>query len=87
MKSITKISLAVVAAAVLGSLSARADDQQLANRLAIQRAPAASDTSVAIFANGQGLGGNTAQLNDLNNQGPQPVLRFDGHGQQSLVYR
>jgi hypothetical protein len=85
MKSITKISILAAAVAVTGSLSARADDQQLENRLAIQQAQAASpQTSVAVFANGQGLGGNSAQM-DPN--GPQPTLRFDGHGQQSLIYR
>jgi uncharacterized lipoprotein YajG len=84
MKLITKFILIAAAVAVFGSLSARADDQQLANRLAIAHAQASkASTSVAVYANGQGLGSSIAQPA----QEKQLVQRNSGHGQDIQLFR
>jgi hypothetical protein len=84
MKLITKFSLIAAALAVFGAISARADDQQLANRLAIERAQASNaTTTVAVFSGGQGLGG-AAQTGA---QEKQLAQRNDGHGHDTTLFR
>jgi hypothetical protein len=81
MKLLT-ISLLAATVAVLGSLSARADDQQSANRLAIQRAQASTAT-VAVFSGHQGLG-SAAQATTPDKQ----IVRLsNGHGQVTQLFR
>ena len=83
MKLLT-ISLLAATVAVLGSLSARADDQQSANRLAIQRAQASNATAtVAVFSSRQGLG-SAAQA---ATQDKQIVRLSNGHGQDTQLFR
>lgn len=88
MKTITKLSLIAATLAVFGASTALADDQQLQNRLAMQRAqnPQGSlrTTTVAIY-NVKGLTlGRTASTE-------QPLetrfeLRSNAHGQQFGVF-
>ncbi len=70
MKTITKFALAAGLAAV-GTSAAFADDQQLQNRLAMERQAAASkhETTIAVYAHQRGLGQTAAHRN--------PELRFE----------
>jgi hypothetical protein len=52
MKTLTKLTVAAALAAFLGSTAVFADDQQLQNRLAVQRAQAAKNqqtTTIAVY--------------------------------------
>jgi hypothetical protein len=50
MKTLTKITVAAAMAAFLGSTAAFADDQQLQNRLAVERALAAKKQQTSTIA-------------------------------------
>lgn len=58
MRSSSKLSFIAAAVAVIATGTALADDPQLQNRLALERArnTPASQTTVAVYANGRGLG-------------------------------
>ena len=56
MKTITKLSLIAAALAALGTSAAFADDQQLQNRIALQRMQSQRTTTVAAYANHHGVG-------------------------------
>ena len=60
--------------------AAFADDQQLANRIAIQRT-SANSVSVALLANGQSVAAPAAVADKSLSQQP------NGHGQSASVYR
>ena len=51
MKTLTKLTVAAAMAAILGAGTAMADDQQLQNRLALQRAQMNKDrqTTIAVY--------------------------------------
>ena len=86
MKLFTKLSLIATTFAVIGTSAALADDQQLQNRLALERAqasPPAQQTTVAAYANQRGMG--RMNMND------QPAesrfeLRSNAHGQTFGAY-
>lgn len=67
MKHITKLTLAATLAA-MGTSAAFADDQQLRNRLAMER-DATESTSIAVYSHERGIGQTTVQSN--------PELRFE----------
>ncbi len=62
MKSIMKRSILAASVAVIATSAAFADDPQLQNRLAAQRAEAARNTTtVAVYANERGVGRSAAR--------------------------
>lgn len=86
MKSITKLSFLAATVAVIAASAAFADDQQLQNRLAMHRAQAAQSdrmTTVAVYANGRGVGRSATQA-------PRSETRFElrtnAHGQTFGAY-
>lgn len=88
MKVITKVSLLGVALAALSMTTpARADDQQHRNRLDLQRqmseTSALASTTVAVYAGGRGLGGET-----VSSRSTEPELKVcqDGHGRARLRF-
>ena len=78
---LTKLSLILATFAAIGASAAFADDQQLTNRLAVQRAQdiqtGRQAASVAVYADQRGIGSNAAQgeRSDVHF-----ALRFDSHG-------
>ena len=87
MKLLTKLSLIAATVAALGTSAAFADDQQLQNRLALQRAQASQGsqrtTTVAVYANQRGVGRGTMQ-NDRSET--RFELRSNAHGQTFGAY-
>ena len=87
MKLLTKLSLIAATVAAIGTSAAFADDQQLQNRLALQRAqaPQGSDrtTTVAVYANQRGVGRSAVQ-NDRSEA--RFELRSNAHGQTFGAY-
>lgn len=86
MKLLTKLSLIATTFAVIGTSAALADDQQLQNRLAVQRAqtsPSTPQTTVAAYANQRGAG----RMN-MSNQCSESrfELRSNAHGQTYGAY-
>ena len=86
MKLLTKLPLIAAIFAVIGTSAALADDQQLQNRLALQRAqtsPRATQTTVAAYANQRGAGrmNMNAQPSELRFE-----LRSNAHGQTFGVW-
>jgi len=86
MKTIARVSFI---AALFGATSVvLADDPQLQNRLAIQRAQAAREnqptTTIAVYADRRGVGRTVAR------QAPRPESRYevttDAHGQTRGAY-
>ena len=83
MKLLTKLSLVAAAITTIATSAAFADDQQLQNRIALERslnAPRAQQTTVAVYANQRGVGRTEANMNS------QPAetrfeLRSNAHGQ------
>ena len=74
MKTITKLSLLVAALAGFGTSAGLADDQQLQNRLSLQRLAAERDqksTTVAVYAGRHGFGQRSAMQDTSTN------LRFE----------
>ena len=86
MKTIAKLSF--TAALFVATSVAFADDPQLQNRLAVQRAQADREnqpaTTVAVYANGRGVGRTVAR------QAPRLEARYevttDAHGQARGAY-
>lgn len=88
MKLLTKISLVAAAFAAIGTTAAFADDQQLQNRLAIQRAQNSQGslrtTTVAAYGSLRGVGRSSVMQS-------QPAksrfeLRSNAHGQTFGVW-
>ena len=87
MKTLIKLSLLAAVAATLGTTAALADDQQLQNQLAIQRAQAAQNnqrTTIAVYGN-RGVGHAVHQA-DARQQNTRFELRSNAHGQQFGVF-
>ena len=82
MKLIAKFSLITAAVAVFASISASADDQQLTNRLAIQRTQASATTTVAVYASRRGVGSSDTQTRETH-----LAQLSNGHGTYSALYR
>jgi hypothetical protein len=88
MKLLTKLSLVAAALAAFGTSAAFADNQQLQNQLALNRAqnaPRAQQTTVAIYTGQRGLGRSEMSAPQ------QPAesrfeLRSNAHGQTYGVY-
>ena len=86
MKSITKLSFLAATVAVIATSAAFADDQQLQNQLALQRAQGAQSTRttmIAVYANGRGVGRSTVQDMDAESRFE---LRINAHGQTYGAY-
>jgi hypothetical protein len=85
MKNITKLAALAVIAAAFGSTAAFADDPQLQNRLAAQRAqnPSADrNSTVAVYANRQGVGRTTEdERSEVRFE-----IRANTHGQSFGAY-
>ena len=85
MKTITKLAFLAAAFAAIGTSAAFADDQQLQNRLALQRAQASEkSTTIAVYAGHHGVVSRSAM------QGQRPDLRFErrmnAKGQEFGIY-
>lgn len=87
MKTITKLAFLAAAVAAIGTSAAFADDQQLQNRLALQRQAAErsqKSTTIAVYAGHQGVVSRSAM------QGQRPDLRFErrmnAKGQEFGIY-
>jgi hypothetical protein len=80
MKAITKRSLIPAAIAVIVTSTAFADDPQLQNRLALERArnEQASGTTVAVYAKDRGVGHSQTQAVKTESRFE---LRYNQHGQ------
>lgn len=81
MKFTMKLSAVVAAIAVISTSAAFADNQQMQNLLAIQRAQnpdAARVTTVAVYTDGRGVGSSTAQQTKSE---ARFELRSNPHGQ------
>jgi hypothetical protein len=86
MKHIMKLSFITAIVAVFGTTAAFADDQQLQNRLATQRAQAPDSRAtrtVALYTNGFALGRTetAAQRSEIRFE-----LRSNAHGQTFGAY-
>jgi hypothetical protein len=84
MKLLTKFTLITSAIAFFGTISASADDQLLANRLAFEHAKATAGTTVAVFADSQGLGISDTQTGA---RATSLVQIANGHGQYTPANR
>lgn len=88
MKSIGKLILSFLATSVAATTIASADDQQLQNRLALQRAqnsPRVLHTTVAVYTGQQG-NRQSAKLSQDERSTTRFELRSNAHGQQFGVY-
>lgn len=86
MKSITKLSFLAATVAVFATSAAYADDQQLQNQLALQRAQNTQPTrttTIAVYANGRGIGRSASQ--DMSAD-TRFELRTNAHGQTFGAY-
>ncbi len=87
MKHITKLALITAVFAAVGTSAAFADDQQLQNRLALQRAQAQGSqrtTTIAVYA-AKGLTlGSTKQRSERSES--RFELRSNAHGQSFGSY-
>jgi len=86
MKSITKLSLVAAALAVISTTAAFADNQQMQNQLALQRAQSAEagrTTTVAAYANDRGVGRRTQQAARTETRFE---LRSNAHGENFPAY-
>lgn len=86
MKSITKLSFLAATVAVIATSAAFADDQQLQNQLALQRAQgaqASGTTTVAVYTNDRGVGRSAMQETRSESRFE---LRSNAHGQTYGAY-
>jgi hypothetical protein len=86
MKSIMKRSILAASVAVIATSAAFADDPQLQNRLALQRAQGAQSdrmTTVAVYANDRGVGRSAMQETRSESRFE---LRTNAHGQTFVAY-
>lgn len=86
MKTLLKLTLLAAFAATLGTGAALADDQQLQNRLAIQRAQAEKSqrTTIAVYGT-RGVGRSERQMHERRAE-TRFELRSNAHGQQFGAY-
>jgi len=87
MKNPIKFTLVAAVAATLGTTAAFADDQQLQNRLAIQRAQAeqtSQRTTIAVHST-RGVGRSEYAVNEQRSE-TRFELRSNAHGQQFGAY-
>ncbi len=84
MKTITKLAFFTAAVAALGTSAAFADDQQLQNQLALQRAQASpQSTTIAVYANRHGV--SRCAMQDQRTE-VRFELRMNAQGQQFGVF-
>ena len=88
MKLLTKLSLIAATLATIGTSAAFADNQQLQNQLALDRAqnaPRIQQTTIAVYANQRGVGRSDVSRTQ---QGPESrfELRSNAHGQTVGAY-
>ena len=88
MKLLTKLSVIAAIFAVLGTGAAFADDQQLQNRLALQRAENSQGslrtTTVAVYGNQRGVGASCPMQEQRSET--RFELRSNAHGQSFGAY-
>jgi hypothetical protein len=86
MKHITTFALITAALAALGTTAAFADDQQLQNRLALQRAQMERNqrTTIAVYAGRHGVGQRHTTI--PKRAETRFELRSNAHGQQFGVF-
>jgi len=87
MKTITTFALIAATVAAIGTSAAFADDQQLQNRLALQRAQLERNqrtTTIAVYAGRHGVG----QRDTMRHERAETrfELRTNAHGQQFGVF-
>ena len=85
MKTLTKLAFLAAAVAAIGTSAAFADDQQLQNRLALQRAQASQkSTTIAVYVGHHGVVSRSAM------QDQRAELRFErrmnAKGQEFGIY-
>lgn len=82
MKTVTKLSLIAATLAAIGTSVAFADDQQLQNRLALQRAQmqaSQKSTTIALYADRHGVSQRSAM--QVKRTEGRFELRSNAHGQ------
>lgn len=82
MKNITTFALIAATVAAIGTSAAFADDQQLQNRLALQRAQSQTSqktTTIAVYAGRHGVSQRSAMRNERTDS--RFELRSNAHGQ------
>lgn len=85
MKTITKLAFLAAAVAAIGTSAAFADDQQLQNRLALQRAQASEKpTTIAVYAGHHGVLSRSAMQNQLSDV--RFERRMNAKGQEFGIY-
>ena len=88
MKLLMKLTLIAAIFAVVGSSAAFADDQQLQNRLALQRAESSQGslrtTTVAVYNNQRGVGASCPMQEQRSES--RFELRSNAHGQTFGAY-
>ena len=87
MKTVMKLSLIAATFAAIGTSAAFADDQQLQNRLALQRAQMERDqktTSIAVYADRHGVGQRSTMQNERSET--RFELISNAHGQTFGVW-
>ncbi len=86
--NLTKLTLSAAVLAIIGSTAAFADDAQLQNRLAAQRAQSPTSvlqTTVAVYAGQRGIGQSVEATQEERTE-TRFELRTNAHGQQFGVY-
>jgi hypothetical protein len=92
MKTPLKLSLLAAAAAIIGTATAQADNQQMTNLLAIQRAQewqTMRTTTVALYMHERGVGRPVMvheERPDGDRWGKAFEFRFNAHGERMGVY-
>ena len=85
MKTITKLAFLAAAVAAIGTSAAFADDQQLQNRLALQRAQASEKpTTIAVYAGRHAVVSRSAMQNKLSDV--RFERRMNAKGQEFGIY-
>ncbi len=89
MKLLTKLALIAATLATIGTTAAFADDQQLQNRLVLQRAQNSqgslrTTTTVAVYGSQRGVGRSSIMQDQPSES--RFELRSNAHGQTFGVY-
>ena len=85
MKTNVKLAFLAAAVAAIGTSAAFADDQQLQNRLALQRAQASQKpTTIAVYAGRHGVVSRSAMQNQLSDV--RFERRMNAKGQEFGIY-
>jgi hypothetical protein len=88
MKSLKNLTLFALTLAAIGTTAAMADDQQLQNRLALERmqnTASAPRTTVALYANDRGTGRAEANVADTQTEA-RFEFRTNAHGERFGVW-